>query len=354
MGCGGSKEEEAPDAGTSDGAPSGGGGGGKAAPKGSTELDVSERNLAELDLNELVSHLQKIVASDNKLTALPKEIGNCSELTSLDVSGNELTTLPEEISSCSALEELLCYKNQIKALPEALDGKHMPKLTTLNLFNNKLRKLPNPLGTLSTLEEVNVAANKLMMVDAIAMAGWTNVKILNMYDNNLVRFGSCEPLVSLTEVRLYGNNLEEMPVFSSVPELEILEMHKNRVASVPDDYFKAMPQLKRLVLSNNQLTSLPESIGSCTELKQLQLQENKLTSLASLPSSLETLFVQQNAELTSLPEGLSECAKMLRCNLGGTKIPTGGVCDTLKKVCTSQKGGVYWAPDGAQTNAPNA
>ena len=44
-----------------------------------------------------------------------------------------------------------------------------------------------------------------------------------------------------------GNNLEEMPAFSGEGPyaLEILEIHKNRVATIPDDYFTKLPALKR-------------------------------------------------------------------------------------------------------------
>lgn len=89
------------------------------------------------------------------------------------------------------------------------------------------------------------------------------------------------------------------PLFS-VPELEILELHKNRISTISDDFFKSMPRLKRLVLSNNQLKVLPTSLCSCTELKGLQVQENKLISLPSgtWSAALETLFLQ--AALSSL------------------------------------------------------
>jgi len=71
--------------------------------------------------------------------------------------------------------------------------------------------------------------------------------VLNLYDNNLVRLGSLAPLTSLTEVRLYGNNLEEMPTFDQCP-LEVLELHQNRIAgSIPDEYFTKLPALKRYV-----------------------------------------------------------------------------------------------------------
>lgn len=203
------------------------------------ELDLAESGLSSL--KGLKARLLKISVADNKLTDLPAEIGKCSKLVSLDVSGNQLTTLPKEIGECKALEELLCFKNQIKELPTTMSGNNLPVLKVLNLFNNKLRKIPDELGSLSSVREVNFAANKLMVVNDACFANWSSVKvrqlsklwpwlcsgrricfpsdcdkpshtqILNLYDNNLIRVGSLEPLTALTEIRLFGNNLEEMP-----------------------------------------------------------------------------------------------------------------------------------------------
>ena len=61
------------------------------------------------------------------------------------------------------------------------------------------------------LEEVNVAANKMMMTQDANFTSWSSVKILSLYDNNLVRMGSLAPLVNLEELRISGNNLEDMP-----------------------------------------------------------------------------------------------------------------------------------------------
>lgn len=43
------------------------------------------------------------------------------------------------------------------------------------------------------------------------VAEWRGVKNLNLADNNLVRMGSLAPMVALEELRISGNNLEDMP-----------------------------------------------------------------------------------------------------------------------------------------------
>ena len=57
--------------------------------------------------------------------------------------------------------------------------------------------------------------------------------MLNLYDNNLVRLGSMEPLTALNEVRLYGNNLEEMPVFGRRDTLLASQLPPRLTSFVP-------------------------------------------------------------------------------------------------------------------------
>lgn len=42
-----------------------------------------------------------------------------------------------------------------------------------------------------------------------------------------------------------GNNLEEMPLLGDTPQLELLEVQKNRISVMRDEYFSKMPALKR-------------------------------------------------------------------------------------------------------------
>ena len=281
-------------------------------------------------------------------------------------------------------QALLVFNNKIKELPTTLP----PNLTELNLFNNQLKTLPSSIGELANLEEVNVAGNRLMMTTNAMFASWSRVSVLNLYDNNLVRFGSLAPLKALQELRLGENNLEEMPTLGTHPELKILEVHKNRIATIPDGYFNATPALERLSLWGNTLTELPSSVCGCGALLGLQVQENKLSWLpagAAWPAKLETLFLQHNP-LTTLPGELHACKALKRVNVAQTKLGDAGItiaegCVALtphnapvfpvglpltlghemlrswlarrmKTTCIRAQGGIFWDPAGVQTKAP--
>lgn len=191
-----------------------------------TELNLEEKGLTAMP-SPLPPALINLNVSKNAICEISSDVGALSKLQVLDASENQLCVLTGEIGSCCELTELLLYKNLLKELPAAIGT--LSKLKTLNMFNNKLRKLPNEIGELAGLEEVNFAGNKLMMIDGAAFANWKCVKvlpclqehlvhsnpshparlhaqILNLFDNNLVRLGSLEPLVALTELRLSGEN----------------------------------------------------------------------------------------------------------------------------------------------------
>uniref|UniRef100_A0A7S2GJ53 Uncharacterized protein n=1 Tax=Haptolina brevifila TaxID=156173 RepID=A0A7S2GJ53_9EUKA len=294
-----------------------------------------------------------IDCSENELPELPAWIGDLKELKELDANANELTALPEAIIGCVNLEKLYVYKNKIKELPAELP----PALTELNFFNNQIRKLPPSIGKLSCLEEVNFSSNKLMMTQDAMFANWSTVKVLNMYDNNLVRFGSLATLLSLEELRLNANNLEAMPELSkSHPALKIIEVHKNRIANIPDEYFNATPALERLSIWANQLEAVPSSICGCNALLGLQVHDNKLTALPggrAWPPKLQTLFVQENLNLKTLPSELKACPAMFRCNVSKTALDADGVAvaDAIKAHCLANQGGIFWDQNGMQHKA---
>ncbi len=82
----------------------------------------------------LPKKLQWLILTDNQITHLPAEIGQCTHLQKLMLAGNQLCSLPNEMAACSALELLRISANQLSALPEWLLT--MPKLAWLAFAGN--------------------------------------------------------------------------------------------------------------------------------------------------------------------------------------------------------------------------
>lgn len=82
----------------------------------------------------LSKNIRWLILTNNKITVLPKSIGNCWRLQKCALAGNLLTELPHEMQQCQNLELLRISANKIKELPQWLLT--LPKLTWLAYSDN--------------------------------------------------------------------------------------------------------------------------------------------------------------------------------------------------------------------------
>ena len=122
------------------------------------------------------------------------------------------------------LEKFYFYSNKIVNVPDWVGD--LP-LTGINGFNNKILKLPLTLGKLRELDEANFAANVMMQLAPEVIENWRHVKILNLYECRLIKLCSLANLENLEELRLFTNNLEEVPEIGT-------RLNKLRSASAPE------------------------------------------------------------------------------------------------------------------------
>jgi len=313
----------------------------------------TELTLAKCDLKELPALIggfllmRLLDVSENKLEELPPDVGNCFSLRTLNISTNSIKVLPDELQQLTHLHTFFFYSNRINVLPDWLG--EMP-LTGLNGFNNRILKLPASLGQLRDCSEVNLAANVFMQLPTEAMTHWRAVKVLNLYDSRLVKMCSLKDLDNLEELRLFNNNLEEVPeVGMRLTKLKLVELNKNRITTLPLLFFKGLPALERIILNNNLVETIPVGIN-CPKLESFLISSNNLTELPpDLPlwPSLRVLFVNNN-QLTRLPETFLQNTLIERINLARNSkcaVPAKHIIAHLKKVVEKKDGGKFWAPD---------
>jgi len=82
----------------------------------------------------LPATLRWLILTDNRIDALPAEIGLCTRLQKLMLAGNRLQTIPEEMGACTGLELLRIAANRLTALPECLFS--LPRLSWLAYAGN--------------------------------------------------------------------------------------------------------------------------------------------------------------------------------------------------------------------------
>ncbi|XP_054415476.1 leucine-rich repeat and death domain-containing protein 1 isoform X4 [Pongo abelii] len=95
-----------------------------------------------------------------RLTRLPGELSNMTQLKELDISNNAIREIPRNIGELRNLVSLHAYNNQISYLPPSLLS--LNDLQQLNLSGNNLTALPSAIYNLFSLKEINFDDNPLL------------------------------------------------------------------------------------------------------------------------------------------------------------------------------------------------
>ena len=101
-------------------------------------MDLSGQGLRNLSL-ELFRYkfLSQLYIASNKLSRVPKQIGELRHLTHLDLSCNQISDIPPELGMCTYLKKLLLFNNNIVELPLELGSLH--QLEMLGIEGNPLQ-----------------------------------------------------------------------------------------------------------------------------------------------------------------------------------------------------------------------
>ncbi|XP_017389075.1 leucine-rich repeat and calponin homology domain-containing protein 4 isoform X2 [Cebus imitator] len=123
-----------------------------------TYLNLSRNQLSTLPPYICQLPLRVLIVSNNKLGALPPDIGALGSLRQLDVSSNELQSLPTELCGLSSLRDLNVRRNQLSTLPEELGD--LP-LVRLDFSCNRISRIPVSFCRLRHLQVILLDSNPL-------------------------------------------------------------------------------------------------------------------------------------------------------------------------------------------------
>ena len=312
-----------------------------------TQLNLSKCEMTDIpDTIGLFYGLKSLNLSNNQIEMLPVQVGKLFSLRSFDCSRNQLKALPDEINCLVHLERLLIQNNQLVALPDGVSA--FTDLKELNVFNNKILQVQPVLGTLGHAEKICFASNRLMQILPNAIASWSSVKVLNIFDCRILFLPSLGHMASLEELRAYGNHLQSVPDFGrGLVSLKQLSLQRNSIREVPTGFFPSIPNLERINLSENLLDALPSDLRG-QRLSSFQAAQNRIRevpeSIGELPA-LRNLFLQSNV-LSSLPRSLLKISTLKRVDLARNSKITAAltpenkqILDHLKRLCKSADGG---------------
>jgi len=134
------------------------------AAKENQQLDLSECQLTQIpDAIFLLmknTSLQSCNLAGNLITKIPTKLATSfSLITELNLSNNRISALPSEITNCSQLEKLDISSNSFVQLPSCLTD--LPQLKSLNASKNFVAEVEIEAVLASSLEILNLEENPL-------------------------------------------------------------------------------------------------------------------------------------------------------------------------------------------------
>ncbi|KAI9786111.1 MAG: hypothetical protein M1839_007521 [Geoglossum umbratile] len=219
-------------------------------------LNLSNNKLAAGALQVVcqIRSIRDLKLANNDLSGeLRSEIGDLTNLESLDVHGNRIVSLPETLGNLTRLRILNVAENLIISLPfEALSRLPLTELiATKNNISGAL--MPTNIDTLATLQVLSVANNALTCLSA---------------SGNLI-------LPAIRQVNIMGNRISYLPEVSSWTQLMTLAAEDNNISEVPEG-FTSLQKLRTADFTGNSFVRINEHIGMMENLEVFRVANNPL------------------------------------------------------------------------------
>lgn len=138
---------------------------------------------------------------------------------------------------------------------------------------------------------------------------WT----LEALETDIYQYESLEEALNAPRDSVFSlklkNRLKKIPmeVFTAFPNLQLLDLSRNRIREVPPEIGR-LKNLKKLILERNRIEALPAEIGELEDLRELVINRNELITLPSEISDLQKLrYIDMwSNNITGLPRSMEE------------------------------------------------
>ncbi|WP_344923959.1 leucine-rich repeat domain-containing protein [Aquimarina addita] len=268
-----------------------------------TELTLVNKNIKVIppEIGSLY-YLTKLTLNENQITEIPEEISLLyNNLESFNIGANRMTTVPPELFELTNLVWLGIAYNSISEIPEGLSK--LEFLKTIYLSGNNLTEFPEELLALPDLEEVYINSNDLVAIpEELNTLNW---EVFNLGNNPITALPEqIFEMPELTQLILSNMGLTNFPAgITSLKKIENLNASNNSITTV-DAELGELTTLKYLSLENNQIVEIAPEIGNLTNLTILRLQNNLIEIIPKEVCDLIELGVEIERDETAVCEEL--------------------------------------------------
>ncbi|KAG8191836.1 hypothetical protein JTE90_022825 [Oedothorax gibbosus] len=215
------------------------------------------KTIADNWLNSDDDSLKELHLRSTKFLKIPSGIGDLRHLKILDMSGGNLLKIADEIRNMTGLVKLYFQTNHIFRISmDAFFGN--PDLKVIDLSQNDITFLePGTFDSCQKLEKIYLQKNKIQ--SSVGLFGISTLQEINLSENNLTTFEG---------------------VFQNEIELQTLDLGKNNIREIKEDFGKNIKRLKFLILDACDLVQLPPTLFRyLPELQEINLKFNKLEDI---------------------------------------------------------------------------
>eukprot|EP00002_Diphylleia_rotans_P031711 TRINITY_DN65_c1_g1_i1.p1 TRINITY_DN65_c1_g1~~TRINITY_DN65_c1_g1_i1.p1 ORF type:complete len:430 (-),score=72.04 TRINITY_DN65_c1_g1_i1:453-1742(-) len=226
---------------------------------GLKELNLMHNSINNLDgflFLGMMGTLEILKLNWNKLSYLPKSIGDLQALRYFDASCNQITGLPQTVDEMHNLRTLLLYQNKISTLPEQFSC--LRSMEELDISINPIFHTPVPITSKNKRTTIHYEPTDALdyvfhnMPNIFRLgAAALDMKKMNPFVNKLR---------GLLDLKISNNELSQLPnSLLELSNLEVLDASRNLLVELPKDIGFQLTNLRRLDISSNKLDVLPPS-----------------------------------------------------------------------------------------------
>lgn len=253
---------------------------------------IREFNISDVELQKLerktfqnARKLQKLIASNNKLTEIPAQLfANSPSISYLDFSNNTIDRIdPLAFENVNNLQILNLSKNHLTELPANFVNKTI-QIDTLDLSTNKIQRIDQlAFENINILVTLNLSHNEIG--DKLEKNWFLMAETLDLTWNNFTRLNEhiFDEVGNLKHLNLSYNSIGGMAIgtFAYLTHLETLSLNHNNISSIQMGTFSHQHKLISLDLSENKLKMLDFELflPILHDLQSLYLNQNQLTDL---------------------------------------------------------------------------